>query len=312
MVGSAIVRRLAREDCQVITAGRETVDLRCQAAVEDWMAENRPEVVFVAAATIGGIHANDGRPGEFIYDNLAIETNIIHTAWKVGVRKLLFLGSTCVYPRLAPQPMTEDSLLTGPLEPTNQWYAIAKIAGIKLCDAFRRQYGCDFISATPTSLYGPFDNFDLVSGHVLPALLRKVHEAKAGGAELVEIWGSGRPRREFLYVDDLADAVVFLMRYYSQEGHINVGTGKDVTIREVAEMVAEAVGYEGKFVFNPDKPDGAPRKLSDVSRLTALGWTAKTDLRRGIAKIYHWFLENVARSGRARADLDEIKRQAAV
>ncbi len=294
MVGAALVRRLADLDCEPITVGRETVDLRRQAEVEDWVSEARPEAVFLAAATVGGILANDSRPAEFLYDNLVIEANVVEAARKHGVAKLMLLGSTCIYPRLTPQPMAEGALLTGPLEPTNQWYAIAKIAGIKLCDAYRRQYGCDFVSAQPTNLYGPFDNFDLTSSHVLPALLRKVHEARQSAADEVEIWGTGAPRREFLHVDDLADALVFLMERYSEEGHINVGTGQEVTIHELAELIAETVGFEGRFVYAPDKPDGMPRKLTDSSRLDALGWTAKTSLREGLRLTYQWFLDNVA------------------
>ena len=291
MVGAALCRRLAGEPCEVLTAGRKDVDLRRQAEVEAWMAATRPELVFVAAATVGGIHANDTRPAEFIYDNLMIEANIIQAAHKLGVRKLLFLGSSCIYPREAPQPMAEDALLTGPLEPTNQWYAVAKIAGIKLCQAFRRQYGCDFISAMPTNLYGIGDNFDLVNSHVLPALMVKIDRAKRGGAEAVEIWGSGRPRREFLYCDDLADALVFLIRHYSEDGHVNVGTGTDVTIRECAELLAEVIGFQGRFDFDPGKPDGTLRKLLDVSLLTRLGWQARTPLRAGLEETYRWFLE---------------------
>ena len=294
MVGSAVARRLGRERCEILTAGRQTVDLRRQAEVEKWLGAHRPEVVVIAAATVGGIHANATRPAEFIYDNLAIETNLIHAAYKTGVAKLLFLGSTCIYPRLAPQPMKEEHLLTGPLEPTNQWYAIAKIAGIKLCDAYRRQYGCDFISAQPTNLYGPFDNFDLVAGHVLPALMRRIHEAKLSGAATVEIWGTGKPLREFLHVDDLADALVFLLRHYSAEGHVNLGTGEEVSIRELAEGIAAVVGFKGRLVFNAEKPDGTPRKLSDVSRINALGWRAKIGLREGLASTYRWFLDNIA------------------
>ncbi|MGH7341901.1 MAG: GDP-L-fucose synthase family protein, partial [Candidatus Rokuibacteriota bacterium] len=239
MAGSATVRRLASEDCELLTASRDEVDLRRQEAVEAWMAKTRPQAVFVAAATVGGILANSTRPAEFLYDNLAIETNIIHAAWKVGVEKLLLLGSSCIYPRLAPQPMTEDALLTGPLEPTNEWYAVAKIAGIKLCQAYRRQYGCDFIAAMPTNLYGPGDNYDPQSSHVAAAMQVKVHRAKQTGAPSIEIWGSGTPRREFLYVDDLGDALVFLMKRYSAEPHINVGTGSDITVRELAELVAK-------------------------------------------------------------------------
>ncbi len=286
MAGSAIVRRLAAERCELVSASREELDLRNQSAVEAWMQTVRPQVVFVAAATVGGIVANDSRPAEFIYDNLSIETNIVHGAWQTGVEKLLFLGSSCVYPKLAPQPLTEDALLTGPLEPTNQWYAIAKIAGIKLCQAYRRQYGCDFISAMPTNLYGPGDNYDLQRGHVVAALQMKIHRAKQSGAPTVEIWGSGTPRREFLYVDDLADALVFMMKHYSQESHLNVGTGMDVTIRELAEVIAKVAGYEGAFVYDRSKPDGTPRKVMDVGRLTALGWKAATSLEHGLRHTY--------------------------
>ncbi len=292
MVGSAIQRRLGAEDCQVLTAGREELDLTRQAEVEAWLAESRPEVVFLAAATVGGILANDTRPAEFIYDNLAIETNVIHAAWRAGVAKLIFLGSSCIYPRLASQPMAEEALLTGALEPTNEWYAIAKIAGIKLCQAYRRQYGADFISAMPTNLYGPGDKFDLVSSHVVPALINKAHRAKLAGAEAVEIWGSGKPRREFLYVDDAADALIHLARHCSGEAQVNVGTGTDVTVRELAEAVARVVGFEGGFTFDSSKPDGAPRKLLDVSRLEALGWKAKTGLGQGLGETYAWFLEH--------------------
>jgi GDP-L-fucose synthase len=286
MAGSAIVRRLAAERCELVSAGRDQLDLRNQGAVEAWMQTVRPQVVFVAAATVGGIVANDSRPAEFIYDNLAIETNIVHGAWRTGVEKLLFLGSSCVYPKLAPQPLTEDALLTGALEPTNQWYAIAKIAGIKLCQAYRRQYGCDFISAMPTNLYGPGDNYDLQQGHVVAALQVKIHRAKQNDAPAVEIWGSGTPRREFLYVDDLADALVFMVNHYSQESHLNVGTGTDVTIRELAEVIAKVAQYEGTFVYDRSKPDGTPRKVMDVGRLTALGWKAKTSLEQGLKDTY--------------------------
>jgi GDP-L-fucose synthase len=286
MAGSAIVRRLAAERCELVSVGREQLDLRNQGAVESWMQTARPQVVFVAAATVGGIAANDLRPAEFIYDNLAIETNIIHGAWRAGVEKLLLLGSSCVYPKFAAQPLAEDALLTGALEPTNQWYAIAKIAGIKMCQAYRRQYGCDFVSAMPTNLYGSGDNYDLQQGHVVAALQVKIHQAKQSGAPTVEIWGSGTPRREFLYVDDLADALVFIMKHYSEEQHLNVGTGTDVTIRELAELIAEVVQYEGAFVYDPSKPDGTPRKVMDVGRLTALGWKAKTSLEQGIKQAY--------------------------
>ena len=294
MVGSALCRRLAGESCEILTVGRDEVDLRRQGEVEAWMAMARPELVFVAAATVGGIHANDTRPADFLYDNLMIETNIIHAAHKLAVRKLLFLGSSCIYPREAPQPMAEDALLTGPLEPTNQWYAVAKIAGIKLCQAFRRQYGCDFFSAMPTNLYGIGDSFDLMNSHVLPALMVKIDRAKRAGAEMVEIWGSGTPRREFLFCDDLADALVFLMRRYSDEGHVNVGTGIDLTIRESAELLAEVIGFDGRFVFNASKPDGMPRKQLDVSRLAHLGWQARTPLKEGLKQTYRWFLETSA------------------
>jgi GDP-L-fucose synthase len=297
MAGSAIMRRLAREDCEAVTASRAEVDLRRQEMVEAWMAKTHPQAVFVAAATVGGILANSTHPADFLYDNLAIETNIIHGAWKSGVEKLLFLASSCVYPRLAPQPMTEEALLTGPLEPTNEWYGVAKIAGIKLCQAYRRQYGCDFISAMPTNLYGPGDNYDPQSSHVAAAMQVKVHRAKQTGAPTIEIWGSGTPRREFLHVDDLADALVFLMKRYSEERHINVGTGSDISIRELAELLARVAGWRGEFVYNPTKPDGMPRKVMDVSRLTALGWTAKTPLEQGLSAAYRWYVANAAAPG---------------
>ncbi len=290
MVGSAIVRRLASESCEILTVPRAEVDLRRQQATEDWMQARRPEVVIVAAATVGGILANSTRPAEFIYDNLAIAANLIHAAHQARTRKLLFLGSSCIYPKLAPQPMAEDQLLTGPLEPTNEWYAIAKIAGIKLCQAYRKQYGADFISAMPTNLFGPGDNFALASSHVVPALMRKIDEARRAGASQVEIWGSGTPKREFLYVDDLADAVVFLLKRYSGYEHVNIGTGKDLTIRELAEAIARVVGYRGGFVYDRTKPDGTPRKLLDVSRLAALGWQASTSLEAGLRKSYEWYI----------------------
>jgi GDP-L-fucose synthase len=294
MVGAALVRRLGSEGCTVLTVDRRTVDLRRQREVEDWLGSARPDLVFVAAAVAGGIQANSTRPAEFLYDNLAIETNLIHGAWRVGVEKLLFLGSTCIYPRLAPQPMKEEALLTGPLEPTNEWYAIAKIAGIKLCDAYRRQYGADFISAQPTNLYGPFDNFDVMGGHVMPALMRRIHEAKEAGAPEVAIWGTGKPLREFLHVDDLADALVFLVQRYSQEGHVNIGTGEEVSIRQLAESIVRVVGYRGRLIFDPSKPDGMPRKLGDVSKLNALGWHARIKLEDGLAETYRWFLDHIA------------------
>jgi GDP-L-fucose synthase len=294
MAGSAIVRRLTQERCQILTSARSEVDLRRQAEVEAWMEGTRPQAIFVAAATVGGVYANSTRPAEFIYDNLAIETNIIHTAWKVGVEKLLLLGSSCIYPRLAPQPISEEQLLTGPLEPTNEPYAVAKIAGIKLCQAYRRQYGCDFIAAMPTNLYGQGDNYDLEQGHVAAALQVKVHRAKLSGAPHIELWGTGTPRREFLYVDDLADGLVFLMKHYSGELHLNVGTGQDVTIRELAELIADIADYRGQVVYDRSRPDGTPRKVMDVSRTTALGWQAKTPLREGFRQAYRWYVENVA------------------
>ncbi|WP_114395723.1 GDP-L-fucose synthase [Oleisolibacter albus] len=291
MVGSAVVRRLQQAPCTILTADRRTLDLRDQAAVTAWMADNRPQAVVLAAAKVGGILANDRLPADFLYDNLMIEANLIQAAHQVGVEKLLFLGSSCIYPKLAPQPLTEDSLLTGPLEPTNEWYAVAKIAGIKLCQAFRRQHGCDFISAMPTNLYGPGDNFDLTASHVLPALMRKIHEAKLSGADSVELWGSGRPMREFLHVDDLADALVFLLEHYSGETHVNVGTGQDLSILALAELMAGIIGFEGRFIFDTSKPDGTPRKLMDVRRLTDLGWTARIGIEDGIRDTYRWFLE---------------------
>jgi GDP-L-fucose synthase len=290
MVGSALCRRLAAEDCTVLTVERRELDLRDGAGVDRWLEASRPDAIFLAAAKVGGILANDSRPAEFLYDNLAIEANIIHAAWKQGVAKLLFLGSSCIYPRMAPQPIAESALLTGPLEPTNQWYSIAKIAGIMLCQAYRRQYGCDFISAMPTNLYGTGDNFDLRSSHVVPALMRKVHEAKLGGADTVSVWGSGAPLREFLHVDDLADALVFLMKTYSDEEHVNVGSGEEIAIRDLARLLAEVTGYRGGFAFDASLPDGTPRKLLDSGRLRQLGWSAKIGLRQGLASTYRWYL----------------------
>ncbi|MGB3721515.1 MAG: GDP-L-fucose synthase [Pacificimonas sp.] len=289
MVGSALVRRLEREDGTVLTSSRGEADLVRQADVEAWMAANRPDIVIVAAAKVGGILANDSYPAEFLYENLMIEANLIHAAHASDVDRLLFLGSSCIYPKLAAQPLTEDALLTGPLEPTNEWYAIAKIAGIKLCQAYRRQYGRHYISAMPTNLYGPGDNYDLAGSHVIPAMLRKMHEAKAAGADRVELWGTGTPMREFLHVDDLADACVHLLKSYDGEGHVNVGTGVDVTIRELAERVAEVTGFDGELAFDATKPDGTPRKLMDVSKLAALGWTATTELKDGLRDAYGWF-----------------------
>jgi GDP-L-fucose synthase len=289
MVGSALVRRLTHEKCQILTVSRDEVDLRDQPAVDSWFDEHRPEAVLLAAARVGGIHANDTHPGDFLYDNLAIATNVIEASRRSGVAKLMFLGSSCIYPRLAPQPMPESCLLTGPLEPTNQWYAVAKIAGLKLCQAHRRQHGCDFVSVMPANLYGPNDNFDLLSAHVLPALLAKIDAAVRDGRDTVEIWGSGRPRREFMHVDDLADAVVFLMKTWSDEEPINIGTGADVTITDLARLIADVVGFTGRFVFDASKPDGTPRKLLDVSKLTALGWSPQIGLAAGIRQTYEWY-----------------------
>ena len=293
LVGSAIVRRLQAAGFRnLLTRGSHDLDLRQQGAVDAFFAAHKPEFVFLAAAKVGGILANDSYPAEFLRDNLAIQTNVIDAAHRHGARKLLFLGSSCIYPKHAPQPMTEDSLLTGPLEPTNEWYAIAKIAGLKMVQAYRKQYGFDAISAMPTNLYGPGDNFDLKNSHVLPALIRKFHAAKDAGAAAVEIWGTGTPRREFLHVDDLADACLFLMQRYSDEHWVNVGVGTDVSIRELADLVAQTVGYTGGLVFDASKPDGTPRKLMDVSRLAALGWRAKVPLSEGVRQTYQWFLDN--------------------
>ena len=294
MVGSAIVRRLAGEGCEVITAGREVVDLKRQDQVQAWMAREKPDAIFLAAAKVGGILANDRFPADFLYDNLMIEANIIEAAHAQGVAKLLFLGSSCIYPKFAPQPITEDALLTGELEPTNEWYAIAKIAGIKLAQAYRKQHGDDFISAMPTNLYGPGDNFDLNSSHVLPALIRKAHEAKLSGADGITIWGSGTPRREFLHADDCADACVHLMKTYSDAQHVNVGSGDDVTILELAQLVCEVVGLQGGITTDTSKPDGTPRKLMSADKLRGMGWAPTIGLRDGIAGAYGWFLNNQA------------------
>ncbi|GJD74567.1 GDP-L-fucose synthase [Methylobacterium goesingense] len=291
MVGSAIVRRLANEGCDILTADRGDVDLREQSAVRAWMTRHRPDMIFLAAAKVGGIFANDTRPADFLYDNLAIQMNVLEAARQANVAKILLLGSSCIYPKMAAQPIVESALLTGALEPTNEAYAIAKIAGIKLGQAYRRQYGSDIISAMPTNLYGPFDNFDLTSSHVLPALIRKIHEAKRKGGDVL-IWGTGDPYREFLHVNDLADACVHLMKSYSSEDIINVGTGEDLKISELAELVAEIIGYNGNFVYDATKPDGTPRKRLDVSRLVQAGWQAKVSLREGITSTYEWFLQN--------------------
>jgi GDP-L-fucose synthase len=290
MVGQAIVRRLERERCTVLTASRRDVDLRDQAGVNAWMAANRPDVVVLAAAKVGGIVANNTLRAEFIYDNLVIATNVIHASHVTNVAKLLFLGSTCIYPRLSPQPMPESALLTGPLEATNEPYAIAKIAGIKMCEAYRQQYGRDFISVMPTNLYGPGDNYHPDHSHVVAALIRRFHEAKESGAPEVVVWGTGTPRREFLYVDDAADACVFALKSYSGDGILNIGIGEDISIAEFARLVAETVGYKGNIRFDTSKPDGTPRKLVDTSRMSALGWRATTTLRDGLALAYRSFL----------------------
>ena len=292
MVGSAVVRRLANEDCEVVVAGRADVDLRRQSDVEGYMMSVRPDVVVMAAAKVGGILANDTLPAEFLYENLMIEANVMHSAHIADVEKFLFLGSSCIYPKFAPQPIREDALLSGALEPTNEWYAVAKIAGIKLAEAYRRQYGRDFISAMPTNLYGPGDNFDLASSHVLPAIIRKAHEAKVGGHAALTIWGSGEPRREFLHCDDCADALVLLLKSYSAAEHVNVGSGCDVTIRELTEIVCDVVGFAGRIDLDRSKPDGTPRKLMSADNLRAMGWSPRIDLRQGIAETYAWFLEN--------------------
>lgn len=294
MVGSALVRRLASEKCELLTVPRRELDLRRQSDVENWMRTQRPDVIFMVAARVGGILANDRHPADFLYDNLALQTNIAQAAVETGVKKFLFLGSSCIYPRLAPQPIQEASLLTGALEPTNRWYAIAKIAGLMQCQAYRIQYGLDFISAMPTNLYGPGDNFDPEASHVLPALMRRFHYAKIEGQPQVAIWGTGKPRREFLHVDDCADALVFLLKHYSEVDTINVGTGIDIPILELARLVADAVGYPGEIVLDTSKPDGTPRKLLDVSRLTALGWRPRIGFREGIGQAYGWLVEQLA------------------
>ncbi len=301
MVGSAIVRRLAQEPCQVITAGRDVVDLLDQHAVRDWMDRERPDAILLAAAKVGGILANDSFPADFLYQNLMIEANIIHAAHLADVERLVFLGSSCIYPKFAPQPITEDSLLTGPLEPTNEWYAIAKIAGIKLVQAYRRQFGRDWISAMPTNLYGPGDNFDLTSSHVLPALMRKAHDARLRGDGQITIWGTGTPRREFLHADDCADALVFLLQHYSGDIHVNVGSGEDLPIAELAQMVCDVVGFTGAIHRDTTKPDGTPRKLMSGDKLRAMGWAPRIGLRDGIAQTYAWFLDNGLSAGGTRA-----------
>jgi GDP-L-fucose synthase len=294
MAGGAIWRRLQREDCELIGVRHSDLDMTRQSETEDYLESIRPDVIFVASAKVGGILANSTWPAQFLYENLAIQNNLIHAAKVMGVKKLMFLGSSCIYPRLAPLPTREDALLTGPLEPTNEAYAIAKIAGLKMCEYYRKQYGCDFISAMPTNLYGPGDRYDAVGGHVVAALIMKVHEAKTRGDSSITLWGTGTPRREFLFTEDLADAVVYLVKNYSDYGHVNVGTGVDITIRELAETIAGVAEWFGEVVYDASKPDGTPRKVMDVSRLSAMGWTAGTGITAGLKVAYDWYVNNVA------------------
>ncbi|MGW8138576.1 GDP-L-fucose synthase [Sphingomonas zeae] len=294
MVGSALVRRLEREGCEILQAGRDVIDLGDQASTRGWITRERPDAIFLAAAKVGGILANDTYPADFLYDNLMIAANVIEAAHRSDVEKLCFLGSSCIYPKFADQPIREDSLLTGSLEPTNEWYAIAKIAGIKLTQAYRRQHGHDYISAMPTNLYGPGDNFDLQSSHVMPALLRKAHEAKQTGASSITIWGTGTPRREFLHVDDCADACVHLMKHYSGAEHVNVGSGEDLTIWDLTRLVCDVVGFEGEILRDETKPDGTPRKLMSADKIRGLGWAPSIALRDGVAATYQWFLKHRA------------------
>lgn len=302
MVGSAIVRRLASENCDVLTVNRTEVDLRDQPGVRAWLADRKPHAVILAAAKVGGILANDTYPADFLYENLAIQNAVIEGSFRAGVEKLLFLGSSCIYPKFAPQPIPESALLTSSLEPTNEWYAIAKIAGLKMCEAYRRQHGVDYISAMPTNLYGPGDNYDLEKSHVIPALLRKAHDAREAKADTLPIWGSGSPRREFLHVDDAADAMVHLLKTYSGFEHVNVGSGEDVTILELAQLVCDVVGFKGRIVTDPSKPDGTPRKLMDASKLIAMGWRPKYDLQTGLRDAYGWFVDHV-KAGDARLNV---------
>ena len=294
MAGSAIVRRLQQENCEIITATRDEADLRNQEQTIAWIKSNKPDVIFLAAAKVGGIWANDTYPADFLYENLMIEANVIHGAYLAKVEKLVFLGSSCIYPKMAPQPMSEDALLTGPLEPTNEWYAIAKIAGIKMCQAYRKQYGCNFISAMPTNLFGQGDNYDEKGSHVVAALLQKPHRAKQANDSSMELWGTGTPLREFLYADDLADGLVFLLKNYSDAPHVNIGSGKEHTIRELAETIKDVVGFKGDLTFDTSKPDGTPRKLMDNSRIESMGWKAQTALKDGLETAYQWYLENKA------------------
>ena len=297
MVGSACVRRLEREDCEVLVADRARLDLTNQAAVETFMADVRPQVVVVAAARVGGIMANSALPASFLYENLMIEANLIQAAWRTGVVKLLFLGASCIYPREARQPIREDALLTGPLEPTNEWYAIAKIAGIKLCQAYRRQYGCDFISAMPCNVYGPNDNFRPEASHVIPGMMRRFHEAKVRGDQTVVCWGSGRPRREFLHVDDLAEACIFLLRGFSDEGHVNIGTGSEITVAELAQSIGRATGFTGSISWDSGKPDGTMLKCMDTTLINRMGWHPRIPFETGLAETYAWFQEQAAEPG---------------
>ena len=297
MVGGALVGRLASEDCEILKVGRDAVDLRRQDEAERWFQEHCPHAVFVAAARVGGIGANNQFPGDFLYDNLMIAANVIEAARRSSVEKLLFLGSSCIYPRLAPQPIVEEALLSGPLEPTNEWYALAKIAGIKLCQAYRRQHGCDFISAQPTNLYGPGDNFDLETSHVVPALIRRAHEAKVAGKDCMVVWGTGSPKRELLYVDDLADALVHLMKHYSGEDPVNIGSGEELSVAKLASAVARVVRFEGAVEFDTSRPDGTPRKRLDTRRLDGMGWRASTPLAAGLAETYGWYVKSLAAIG---------------
>jgi GDP-L-fucose synthase len=290
LVGSALVRRLQREGCEILTVDREQCDLRVMNDVEDWFRVAKPHCVILAAATVGGIYANASRPAEFIYDNIMIEANVIESARQLKTEKLLFLGSSCIYPRDAPQPISESALLTGPLEPTNEWYAIAKIAGLKCCQAYRKQFNCDFVSVMPTNLYGPGDNFDRKDAHVIPGLIGAAHRAKEQGAAILDVWGTGRPRREFLHVDDAADAMVFVLTNYSDELPVNIGTGHDLTIAELAQEICDVVGFDGSIRFDPLKPDGTPRKVLDVSRLRALGWQSSISLKDGLDQTFAWYL----------------------
>ena len=292
MVGSALVRRLDREQCEIVTASRAELDLTCQAEVEAWLSAARPDLIFLAAARVGGIHANAAYPAEFIYQNLAIQTNVIEAAHRCGVRKLVFFGSSCTYPKFAPQPVAEEQLLAGPPEATNVWYAVAKMAGLKMVEAYRQQYGCDFINLMPANTYGPCDNFDPQASHVIPAMIRKFHAAREEGRDQVELWGTGTPLREFLFVDDLADAAIFLAEQYASGDLVNIGTGEEVAIGTLAEQVAEVTGFQGRLVFNTNKPDGAPRKLLDSTRLRRLGWRPKTSLAEGLVATYEWFKQH--------------------